>query len=593
MKRSLLQAYKDQPLLTKLILFHFVLIAPLLIMGYIMYNSFVSSMEQKVGNDQEDLIQQLAINIDTYMEELNRLSLSPYQDASVMEYLKTPRNPEDVLSIDQLWRLRQFVKQLSLNGRVDIRGVALYGIQGAAYIDRPDVPDGQYNPEWKQEAWYQKVLEGSGRVWFIGDHTYVSNRGGTYQVFTLARELLDLDNGQTVGYITLDVDSSVLKGMLEQVSVDYDKDMYLLEKSGDIAFTRTDREPPPIVKGLQGAGNLHLSKEGKIVIYNTSKVTGWRIVEVVPVAFLLKDMNVVRNFILLAAGISLLISLLFSIWIAVRITKPISLLRNLMKRVEHGELNVSIPITSRDEIGQLGHTFNIMASRLKQLGYRLFEMEIREKNSQIAVLQSQINPHFLYNTLGAISMYADVQGNTEVVQMTNNLSRLLRYSVGGNDSNEVELRREVEHVSGYMSILQVRSDNRLRFETKIPEELAGCSVLRFMLQPIVENAVMHGIEKAEGVGVVELSAVQEDDILHITVTDTGVGMSKSRLHELRVSLQRETAPEGPGGYGLINVHRRIVLRYGKQYGLSIDSRAGEGTVVHIHLPLRKEEDGHV
>jgi two-component system, sensor histidine kinase YesM len=284
-----------------------------------------------------------------------------------------------------------------------------------------------------------------------------------------------------------------------------------------------------------------------------------------------------------------LLAVLISIGIAVRITNPISELRNLMKKVVRGDLDVSIPISSRDEIGQLSQSFNIMVSKLSDLGYRLYESEIHEKNSQIAALQSQINPHFLYNTLGSISMYAEIQGNREVVKMTNSLSKLLRYSINSQKS-QVSLEMELEHVKGYMSIQQIRFENKIQFYVEIEPELLACSVIRFILQPIVENSIVHGFEKGNGYGTIVLSGKKIDDSMVIKIQDDGAGMNAMQLQNLHDKKISFVDPdEGNGGHGLMNVHRRIVLRYGNQFGITIESDLAKGTTISLVLPFMDAE----
>ena len=222
-----------------------------------------------------------------------------------------------------------------------------------------------------------------------------------------------------------------------------------------------------------------------------------------------------------------------------------------------------------------------MVSKLSDLGYRLYESEIREKNAQISALQSQINPHFLYNTLGSISMYAEIQGNREVVKMTNNLSKLLRYSINSHKS-QVPLNMELEHVKGYMAIQQIRFEDKIQFHVNIEPELLSYSVIRFILQPIVENSIVHGIDKGNGYGNIILTGKKQEDKMLITIQDDGAGMSAVQLQNLLdKKFDFTSSEEGTGGHGLMNVHRRIVLRYGNQYGIKIESSLAQGTTISL------------
>ena len=227
----------------------------------------------------------------------------------------------------------------------------------------------------------------------------------------------------------------------------------------------------------------------------------------------------------------------------------------------------------------------------------MYETEIREKDAQIAALQSKINPHFLYNTLGSISMYAEMEGNREIITMANNLSKLLRYSLSGRKEH-VTLKDELDHVVGYMKIQQMRYEERITFDMQIEPSVLDCKVIPLMIQPLVENSINHALDKGVGEGRISLAATQENNVLTITVEDDGIGMNAESLESLRSHLRNTTDLGGQSGNGLLNVHRRIVLHYGVEYGLSLESMPFQGFRVVLRLPVmylpghRKEDYGN-
>lgn len=230
----------------------------------------------------------------------------------------------------------------------------------------------------------------------------------------------------------------------------------------------------------------------------------------------------------------------------------------------------------------------MMVSRLSELGYLLYETEIREKDAQIAALQSKINPHFLYNTLGSISMYAEVSGNREIVTMANNLGRLLRYSLR-NSKEFVTLRDELKHVDGYMTIQKMRYEERLNFSLHVEEdELLNCQMMPLLIQPIVENAIQHGMDQGVGNGIITLTVKREEETLCIIVEDDGVGLTPERLEAVRRRLDTRELGDKTGN-GLLNVHRRIRLHCGEPYGVELQSRPYHGLQVKLTLPIRYPE----
>ncbi|MCZ8520390.1 MULTISPECIES: sensor histidine kinase [Paenibacillus] len=586
---------RDQPLLNKFILVSVVLISlPLIVASAVSYQGYASSIQRNVGKYQGDAVRELTANIDTYMRELGLLSTVPYQMPEVMQFLASEHTPGKPPSFDERAALEELVKLVFTNGRVDVVGLYLYGERGAAYVLRPDSAASFSEPGWIDQPWYAAASK-TGKGVYIGLHEVRSTGGASFEVFSLARKLRSLETGEDLGYIVLDVDIRSVRSKLGQLSSTAYEDVALVDGAGRTVYTKGSRLTDEAVSGYRGTGTVTVHRDGReeLLTYRTSEVTGWTTVETVPLSVLMKETLEVRRSIVGIGLVCLVLAAGLSIGLSLRITRPISRLRSLMKRVERGELGVSVPIESKDEVGQLSQTFNVMVSRLSDLGYRLYESEIREKDSQIAALQSQINPHFLYNTLGSISMYAELGGNREVVRMTNHLSRLLRYSISS-ERNEVALSKELEHVGGYMAIQGIRYEDRLTFVTEIDEELLGFSVIRLILQPVVENCMIHGFEKGDGSGTIRLSAVRDNGCMLITVYDDGLGIGPLRLQEIRRRITEAPLPDGPGGHGLVNVHRRIALRYGNQYGLSVESEPGAGTRVTLLLPLvapRGEEDG--
>jgi two-component system sensor histidine kinase YesM len=532
-----------------------------------------------------DVVKELTANIDTYMNELNLLTLLPYQSPEIIKYLETDQQSETMLSFNERVTIEEFTKRVFANGRVDISGLTLFRITGGTYSAMSEGQASYSIKNAEDEIWYDKVSK-TGKVVYLGTfnkNTLDSNN----QVYSFARKIRSVDTGNVLGYLVLDVDKNIIRNKMEAISNDK-KNILIMDNEGAIVYKSMDYliDSDQVLQ-YKGAGTVVYkhAQDTELLSYYTSPFTGWTMMEMVPLATLLQDTVRVRNYIILIGLACLLLAVLISIALSVRITNPISELRNLMKKVVLGDLNVSIPISSRDEIGQLSQSFNIMVSKLSDLGYRLYESEIREKNAQISALQSQINPHFLYNTLGSISMYAEIQGNREVVKMTNNLSKLLRYSINSHKS-QVPLELELEHVKGYMAIHQIRFEDKIQFHLDIEPELLSCSVIRFILQPIVENSIVHGIDKGNGYGTIRLIGKKLDDKMLITIQDNGAGMGAARLQDLLDKKFTLTeSEEGTGGHGLMNVHRRIVLRYGSPYGIKIESSLEQGTTISLTLPI--------
>lgn len=587
--------FRNLALARKLILINVVFIVlPLGLMGYFAFARFTETTERKVGDYQLQTLKQLTLNIDTYMNELNRLTVMPYQYSKVTDYLATKRASGEPLTLDEISGLNSFVTQVFLNGRVDILGVSLYGTGGASYVV---MPESQYVTTYKLEenaGWLNKFKGHYGQPVYVATHDLSSSGGNVYQAFSIVRELRSFDDGITLGYIVIDVDPKFISEILSKVKLDAKELLYIIDDSGQQVVRKDDGTAlavPALQPGTAGEGVSHVKSggEGLLVAHVTSEVTGWTTVGVVPVSSLMKDTEILRTYIILIGIICVGLALLLYVFIAYRITQPLRKLSRLMRSVERGDLSIAYPVHGRDEVGLLGHSFNGMIAKLSELGYLLYETEIREKDAQIAALQSKINPHFLYNTLGSISMYAELEGSPEIITMSNNLSKLLRYSLSGRKEH-VTLQDELDHVSGYMKIQQMRYEERIQFTMTIEPSLLACEVIPLMIQPLVENAINHALDKGVGRGRISLAVDSSNRVLSITVEDDGIGMNAEALEALRHHLRSTKDLGGVSGNGLLNVHRRIVLHYGDHYGLFLESMPFQGFKAVLKLPVIYHQD---
>ncbi|AZK46769.1 cache domain-containing sensor histidine kinase [Paenibacillus lentus] len=594
-----IQWLRNLKLAQKWILINSVLIViPLGALGIYAFSSFRGTLETNVGESQLQTMKQITLNIDTYMEELNRLSLMPYQYQDILDYLASERKPGASLSLEEISLLNNFVSKVFLNGRIDIMGVSLYGSKGASYVV---MPESQYVTTYRldEDAEWIKEAQGQfGELIFLTTHELKPTSGSVYEVFSIVRELRSFDSGKSLGYIVLDVDPAVVGQILAQVQLGRRESLYITNARGDLVIRKGSAVPEVdgAVIPFSGEGVTHLEANGErlLVSYATSELTQWTTVGAVPVSELMQDSLQVRNSITIMGIICVGLAMLFSVFTAYRITLPIRKLSRLMKKVEKGQLEVDFPVNQWDEVGQLGSAFNRMVSRLSELGYLLYETEIREKDAQIAALQSKINPHFLYNTLGSISMYAELEGSKEITTMTNNLSRILRYSLNAHQSGVV-LKDEIEHIRSYMAIQKLRYDERLHFTLDIAAEAMDCAVIPLMIQPIVENSFKHGLDKGIGEGRISLTGGIQDGLLLLTVEDDGIGLTTAQLEHLRRQLAYSRDLGGETGNGLLNVHRRLVLCYGERYGLTIDSMPYQGVRVTLTIPAKhmsKDEKNH-
>jgi two-component system sensor histidine kinase YesM len=298
--------------------------------------------------------------------------------------------------------------------------------------------------------------------------------------------------------------------------------------------------------------------------------------------------TVLRN--TLGIEIALLaVSLTFAIvseqWLSRSIRGPIDRLKRLAGRIAAGELKERADPPDVDELKELTQSLNTMAEKLEHLIQENTREQENLKKSELRALQAQITPHFLYNTLDAIVWLAESKRTAEVVQITGALSSFFRISLSGG-KDWITLRQEKEHLLGYLTILRVRYRDILKYEIDIDERLEDCQILKLLIQPLVENALYHGIKNKRGGGLVRVSIQAEGDLLRVEVRDNGAGMDAQRLGQVRQSLHTPTPAAPDSGYGLSSVDQRIKLYYNQPEGVSLDSAPGEGTTVRFAVPVR-------
>lgn len=292
---------------------------------------------------------------------------------------------------------------------------------------------------------------------------------------------------------------------------------------------------------------------------------------------------------LIIEGALLLVSLTFALasqrWLSRSIRRPIDRLKLLASRIAAGKLRERAEPPDVDELKELTQSLNTMAEKLEQLIEENTHEQQNLKKSELRALQAQVTPHFLYNTLDAIIWLAESGRAAEVVQITRALSNFFRTSLSGG-KDWITLRQEREHLAGYLTILQVRYRDILRYEIDIDEGLADCQILKLLIQPLVENAVYHGIKNKRGGGLVRVSVRRDGTRMRAEVRDNGAGMDEERLSQVRRSLGAPDEAYTEAGYGLLSVDQRIKLYYNQSEGVEVDSALGEGTAVRFSIPVR-------
>ncbi len=285
---------------------------------------------------------------------------------------------------------------------------------------------------------------------------------------------------------------------------------------------------------------------------------------------------------LISAVVLFGVTLLFSIVIPASITKPIYEIRDVTGQVAEGNLSVRTHIEHGEEVKDLGESLNVMIDKISELLDQVTVEQVRLRHAELELLQAQINPHFLYNTLDTIVWLAETGEQEQVISMVGSLSKFFRTSLNQGRDN-ITIGEELQHAGSYLEIQQVRYQDILRYEISVPKELWDYMIPKITIQPLVENALYHGIKNKRSMGCIRVTGEKKEDCIEICVSDDGIGMSEDRLMQIRDRISN-LDPDSSEIFGLYNVNERIKLRFGDDFGISIESEYGSGTSVFIRLP---------
>lgn len=325
-----------------------------------------------------------------------------------------------------------------------------------------------------------------------------------------------------------------------------------------------------------------------MIHYVRSSVTGWTVVNAIEVQQLSDELSLLRNLLFSYTGVMLLVSTVLFALLSFTIIKPLKEMKRLMRRVEVGDYEVQFQVRSGDEVNRLGHSFNVMVFQIRELINKVLKMKIYRQQAEVQVLRSQINPHFLYNTLESIHMKAEINSDYEVADMVASLGKLFRLSLR-QTAERIPLFKELEYVNVFMGLQSVRFP-KMEYIVDVPPDLMRTDILPWIVQPLVENAIIHGLTPKKGEGWIRISARTMEDDLVIEVADSGIGISDSRLEWLMKALQEQESEETGDHIGVNNVNRRIQHYYGHGYGLRIGNRPEGGTTAEIRLRTMKEAE---
>ena len=534
------------------------------------------------------IIQQMNQNIDSYIDYMENIAYLISSNEDVQDYLFDEK-------IDNEGRYR-ILNQLQtiLDSRSDIRNVGIISKNGRMLINDGSKSVNQ-DLDLNTQEWYATALEKPNGPILTSSHVQHIISGERPWVITLSRGIRDRSgSGEKEGVFFIDLNYSAISELCDQSTVGTKGYAFILDAKGNIVYhpqqqqlyNELQTENISLIMDtdedtvLTGTGN-----DGKLYSISRSEKTGWTVVDCTNVKELLSKSRQAQSVYVLTAIILVIVALLFSRFMARSITLPIQKLRDSMKKVQEGDFSVSdVVVDSKNEIGSLTKSFDVMTHRIHELMEQNVHEQEEKRKSELKALQSQINPHFFYNTLDSIIWMAEGKKNEEVVLMTASLARLLRQSIS-NEDEVVPIANEVEYARGYLTIQKMRYKDKLEFQIEVDSSILYIPLIKLVLQPIIENAIYHGLKYKESKGLLIVKGFMKDGNAVLQVIDDGVGMDEETLAHI---YDKHKVNYHSNGVGVYNVQKRLKLYYGEDYGITYTSELGKGTTATITIPGRQE-----
>ena len=553
----------------------------IIIIGFYLYRRFSEQLTDEVQKENQILMNQVSRSVDSYLRTLMKLS-----DAIYYSVLKNKDISDEAIGSQ--------LKLLYDNNMDALENIALFSREGELL---KAVPAARLKTDLDVtgESWFQETLKKTENMHFSLPHVqYVfDNAEGQYHWVVSVSRAVEITQGAYVsqGVLLLDIRYSSLEQLLNSVTLGNKGYVYLVSNDGKLIYHPKNQliDSGRVQENHQEAAALRdgmheerFQGEKRFVTVKTVGYTGWKLVGITPAKGISFSGVKTRLFIVFVILLILFLLILINYYISSRITDPIHELEKSVGELEEGNLEAEISIRGSYEIQHLGRSITTMAQQIQVLMKDIVAEHESKRKSEFATLQSQINPHFLYNTLDIIVWMIENEQKSEAVKVVTALARFFRISLSRGKSI-ISVGDELEHVRNYLMIQHMRFKNKFSYQIEAEPDVLALTSLKLMLQPLVENAIYHGMEFMDGDGEILIRAWKEKDELIFLIEDNGLGMLKEQVERLFSDTSHVPSRRG-SGRGVRNVTERIKLYFGDMYGLTIDSEPDEGTRIYIRLP---------
>ncbi|SEO36280.1 sensor histidine kinase [Paenibacillus sp. OV219] len=580
------------------VLFLISMSAIVLIVSILYYNRTTVQFQEKVSGLSKQNVSQTAGLFDLLLKGYDSMSKSVIGNNDFSRIMSTPTVDSPAVDYFNERAITNILGAVFLS-QEDLIGIHVLTDKGKVYNygNFANVID----PEYTKSHWYQEIQGSSGSMVWLGVYKRsIIDQVESRSVFAFGRRIYDLNNHRQVGVVLFETSSQAIVNAMENLKLGVHSEVYLMSSNGEVISSTSqtwDDQRMSTLPRPKGGVPVVVENDGNLIVASQLPFADWTVLSVTPERDLNVELAETKRFLIYVGAALVLVAILIATIFSRTISSPLKRLISEMKQVEIGNFRGSLKVTSYQEINILVASFNQMVNQISELIERVKISSVSEKNAELQALQSQVNPHFLYNTLDMIYWMLDEKGHDRLGEVVLSLSRLFRYSSHWDQGVAVSLREEIEQTQHYLTIIVTRLEGRLTVDVDVDETWMNVPLPKMTLQPVIENAVKYGLEPLlDWEGKLRVYIEADDRKLHIMVQDNGIGMDAAKLKRINTLLDKpeeaakdEEGLEGirqEGGIGLVNLQRRIRHMYGEAYGLELRSEPNEGTTVIITVPYQ-------
>lgn len=582
----------------KLLFIFYFFLALLTALFYYYNNKIVSdNIMENVGNANIHILEQINSNVRFLRQEVEDMTAQLMIQPEIQNYIQPPSSdlPEtQKLYIDS--SLRNAVNLLVSKGYVSSLSICGFQNNSVPFVRSIDgrfsLPNYQ---ELSQLDFFQQAVEGNGRpIWLENsEETYLFAANNRYNRIFMIRMIREYHTYENLGLIVVGISEPALRqeytrgiNTADCAIAIFNQDGNLVSEAGSNTLSHLPSDKLLHFQQQKSGYEIYgTAKESFLLSYTTDKKTGWTYLYMIPTNTLTKELKRTANYLVPFSLSALLLSIPLTLFASALIIRPLQKLLSAMNSFQTGNFQSFLSFHYEDEIGQLGKGYNEMVTNLAELIDRVYTLQLKEREAELNALQSQINPHFLYNTLDSIYWKAQAKGESEIAEMVWALSNLFRSSLS-KGTRYTTVAREFQFLEQYLRLQHLRYGAKISYQVRLDDNAKDQTIPKLLLQPLVENAIYHGLEPKEGPGKVTVLCCRSGDKLKFKITDDGVGMEPAVVSQLN----KQTNSCHNESYAIENIKDRLMIIYQNNFSFHITSKKETGTTVSITLPILQEEE---